>query len=352
MRIGICDDERTSIEQVKKCCENVCQENRIEYSICIFHSGEEVLQYCGDTDEARIDLLFLDIEMPGISGTELMEQVKKKYQIWRIVFVTSHLGCMQEAFSQKTIGFLSKSVTVGEVSKKIFGLSFRGNMKNKVLNFISIFIVMLLTGCGSKPKGTELTTQNVWTNHESIDYEQDKDIELYVNVLRNYVRKDRNDFSVSFIDLDNDDTREMVVFFGENQADGAFLFTIKNGKAVQIVAEDEDSFGQYGGFTYKDKSNVFVSENEAVTANQICDEIIYYKMKEGKAICKDITKSITQFDSDESHFYVNDAEVGEAELNNIEEKYGLLKMSTVSYSDSVHVMNGQMDEVYKAYNNK
>lgn len=254
-------------------------------------------------------------------------------------------------------------------------------MKKKVLNFVSILIVMLLTGCGSNPKGTELTTQNVWTEHESIDYEQnteivkddkssqqketsqvessvteeniqDKDIELYVNVLRNYVREDKNNFSVSFIDLDNDDTREMVVFFGENQADGAFLFTIKNGKAVQIVAEGKDSFGQYGGFTYKDKGNIFVSENESVTANQICDEIIYYEMKEGKAICKDITKIITQFDSDESLFYVNDAEVGDAEFNNIEEKYGLLKMSTVSYSDGVHVMNGQMDNVYKAYNNK
>ena len=75
-------------------------------------------------------------------------------------------------------------------------------------------------------------------------------------------------------------------------------------------------------------------------------------MKKGKAICKDITKIITQFDSDESLFYVNDAEVGDAEFNNIEEKYGLLKMSTVSYSDGVHVMNGQMDNVYKAYNNK
>lgn len=135
MRIGICDDEQTSIEHVKKCCETVCRENRIEYSVCIFQSGEEVLQYCGDTDAARIDLLFLDIEMPGISGTELMEQVKKKYQIWRIAFVTSHLGCMQEAFSQKTIGFLSKPVTVEEVSKKILEV-YEDLTENVPLRFI------------------------------------------------------------------------------------------------------------------------------------------------------------------------------------------------------------------------
>ncbi len=233
-------------------------------------------------------------------------------------------------------------------------------MKKKVLNFISILIVMLFIGCGSNPKGTELTTQNVWTEHEIIDYEQNTEIvkddklsqQKETSQLESSVTEGKNDFTVSFIDLDDDDTRDLVVFFGESQADGAFLFTIKNEKAVQIVAEGEDSFGQYGGFTYKDKGNIFVSENESVTANQISDEMIYYEMEEGKAIRKDITKSIMQFDSDESHFYVNDAEVGDAELNNIEEKYGLLKMTTVSYSDGVHVMNGQMDEVYKAYNNK
>lgn len=188
-------------------------------------------------------------------------------------------------------------------------------MKKKVLNLISILIVMLFIGCGSNPKGTELTTQNLWTEHEIIDYEQnteivkddklsqqketsqlessvteeniqDKDIELYVNILRNYVLEGKNDFTVSFIDLDDDDTRDLVVFFGESQADGAFLFTIKNEKAVQIVAEGEDSFGQYGGFTYKDKGNIFVSENESVTTNQISDEIIYYEMEEGKQSAK------------------------------------------------------------------
>ena len=31
-------------------------------------------------------------------------------------------------------------------------------------------------------------------------------------------------------------------------------------------------------------------------------------MENGNAVCKDITQSITQLDSDESRFYVNDAE--------------------------------------------
>ena len=38
-----------------------------------------------------------------------------------------------------------------------------------------------------------------------------------------------------------------------------------------------------------------------------------------------------------------DTKVEKEEFNSIEESYGLLEMSTVSYSDGVRVVNGQMD---------
>ena len=135
VRIGICDDEQTSIDCVRKCCENVCQKNKIECDYIFFRSGEDVLNYCENNSNTRIDLLFLDVEMSGISGTELLEQVKKKYQIWRIVFVTSHLESMQAAFSQKTIGFLGKPVNDKEVEKKILEVQ-EDMMGNAQLRFI------------------------------------------------------------------------------------------------------------------------------------------------------------------------------------------------------------------------
>ncbi len=183
-------------------------------------------------------------------------------------------------------------------------------------------------------------------------HNQDKVIELYVNILRDYISAGKTDFAVSFIDLDDDSTREMIVFFGESQEDGGYLFTIENEEAIQVVAEGNDSFGQYGGFTYREKGNVFVTENEQITEIQISNQIFYYAMESGKAVCKDVTQSITQFESDESKFYVNGTEVGSEKFNGIAENYGLLEMSTVSYSDGIRVMNEQMDMVYNAYNNK
>lgn len=251
----------------------------------------------------------------------------------------------------------------------------------KVFGLISILLVVLLIACGNKEDVSEVTIQNAQTEQEFTEVEletesvtdsiskqqdetsqseivatendnKDEAIELYINVLQNYISMGKTDFSVSFINLDDDSTKEMVVFFGESQADGGVLFTIKNGDTIQVVAEGTDSFGQYGAFTYKEKGNVFVTENESVTETQISNQIFYYVMENGKAICKDMTQSITQFDSDESEFYVNDTEVESEEFNSIEKNYGLLEMSTVSYADGVRVMNEKMDMVYNAYDNE
>lgn len=254
-------------------------------------------------------------------------------------------------------------------------------MKKRVLGLVGVLLIVSLTACGNKPKVSEMTTQETQTEQEAMElnletetvaediskqqegtgqleievsesHNQDETVDLYVNVLRDYISEGKTDFTVVFIDINDDSTREMAVFFGESQTDGAFLFTIRNEEVIQVVAEGMDSFGQYGGFTYKEKGNVFVAEYESVTATQISSQTFYYAMEDGKAICQDMTQSITQFDSEESEFFVNDTKVENEEFNSIEESYGLLEMSTVSYSDGVRVMNDQMDMVYNAYDNK
>lgn len=251
-------------------------------------------------------------------------------------------------------------------------------MKKNVVSLTGVLVAMSLAACSNKPEVSEGAAKNVRTEQKATEVEQetetmaddlpeqqdeisqsetiviencnqDKAIELYVNVLRNYISAGKTDFTVSFIDLDDDSTREMVVFFGESQADGGYLFTVKNEEAIRVLSEGGDCFGQYGAFTYKEKGNIFVTENESVTEAQISNQIFYYTMENGNAVCKDVTKSITQFDSDESRFYVNDTEVEREKFNSIAENYGLSEMATVSYSDGVRVMNEQMDMVYNAY---
>ena len=104
--IGICDDEEAYRDHVKKLCGSFLDAQNQECQFIEFASGEEVLAYQGD----KIHLLFLDIEMPGMDGLQVMEKVRGNERIWRIVFVTSHKELRWETIDLKTLAFLEKPV--------------------------------------------------------------------------------------------------------------------------------------------------------------------------------------------------------------------------------------------------
>ena len=102
--IGICDDEEVYRAQIRKLCSAFFDAQKQEYGFVEFASGEEVLAYQGD----KIHLLFLDIEMPGKDGLEVLSEVRRNERIWRIVFVTSHRELKWETVDLKTLAFLEK----------------------------------------------------------------------------------------------------------------------------------------------------------------------------------------------------------------------------------------------------
>ena len=106
MIIGICDDDKRYRKELVCLCNEYIKCNNIECDIVEFSSGEEVLCYEGD----KICLLFLDIEMEGMDGLEVMRCLEKTSLIWRIVFVTSHEECVWDSFGLKTLGFATKPI--------------------------------------------------------------------------------------------------------------------------------------------------------------------------------------------------------------------------------------------------
>ena len=102
--IGICDDEEQYRAQIKSLCSAFFDAQKQDFSLIEFTSGEEVLAYRGD----KIHLLFLDIEMPGMGGLEVLSKVRRNDRIWRIVFVTSHKELKWETIDLKTLAFLEK----------------------------------------------------------------------------------------------------------------------------------------------------------------------------------------------------------------------------------------------------
>ncbi|MFA9396835.1 MAG: LytR/AlgR family response regulator transcription factor [Clostridiaceae bacterium] len=119
LHIGICDDVYEERQIIFNLCKEYFKENAINHDYVSFSNGEDVLLYCKKDDNKRIDLLFLDVEMPGISGIELKDAVIKKDKVWRIVFVTNHMKSIYGAFGRKTIGFISKPPVQEKINKMI-----------------------------------------------------------------------------------------------------------------------------------------------------------------------------------------------------------------------------------------
>lgn len=120
MNIGICDDNDEVRQSIFDLCKEISKEENEIHSCIVFKCGEEVLNYCKQKDSLKIDILFLDIEMPGIDGIELKNLLTKQDLVWRIAFVSSHLESTFDAFGTKTIGFVPKPPTYDKIKKMIY----------------------------------------------------------------------------------------------------------------------------------------------------------------------------------------------------------------------------------------
>lgn len=115
--IAICDDMKEIQKEIESYIDKAFCNNE-EYEILKFSSGEELLSWL-DSNDKNIELLFLDIEMPGKNGVEIKSLLGKNEKVKRLVFATSHFENMQEAFGVKVIGFMLKPLNYGEVSRRV-----------------------------------------------------------------------------------------------------------------------------------------------------------------------------------------------------------------------------------------
>ncbi len=77
MRILICDDDPLMIEQLKKYCKNFFDKIHVKCpELACFSDGKSLL-----TDKGNKDILFLDIEMPGMNGIYVGNELKRQTTI-------------------------------------------------------------------------------------------------------------------------------------------------------------------------------------------------------------------------------------------------------------------------------
>lgn len=104
MRVLICDDDPLMVTQLNKFILEYFERNALKApEIIHFFSGEELL---ADTKEK--DILFLDIEMQGLNGIYVGNELKQTYPNLIILIVTSYMEYLDDAMRFHVFRYLSK----------------------------------------------------------------------------------------------------------------------------------------------------------------------------------------------------------------------------------------------------
>lgn len=116
LMIGICDDEEIIQKALKELVEKTVQAAslELEYEIRTFSSGEALL-----AQVHQLELVFLDIDMPGMDGIETGRQIQHFHPDCRVVMATSMAERFKEAFQIQAFRFVTKPFEALEIEEVI-----------------------------------------------------------------------------------------------------------------------------------------------------------------------------------------------------------------------------------------
>ncbi len=106
MKIAICDDDVIIIEQLQKYLNDYFKRTKVSpCPIDSFTNGEELL-----SSSLSYDIVFLDIEMPGLSGIYVGQELKRRKPDVIIFIVTSFAEYLDDAMRFHVFRYLSKPI--------------------------------------------------------------------------------------------------------------------------------------------------------------------------------------------------------------------------------------------------
>ena len=112
MKIIAVDDERIALEGLM----DVIAEAAPNAELNGFEYPEDALHF---VDEHECNIAFLDVEMAGMSGVALAEQLKLRNPDINIIFATGFEEYRKEAYDLHASGYLTKPITVKKVRKEL-----------------------------------------------------------------------------------------------------------------------------------------------------------------------------------------------------------------------------------------
>lgn len=114
LRIAICDDEKIIIDELYEMINTILHNHYYDNQIMIFQNGEGVLE-----EAEKIDIVFMDIEMPDKDGLQLGQELKERNPKCKIIMATGMVERFKEAFQIRAHRFVTKPFDKEEVEEAL-----------------------------------------------------------------------------------------------------------------------------------------------------------------------------------------------------------------------------------------
>lgn len=111
--VAICDDETVALELLAPSVRGALRAREVDAVIETFTRPRELLARMKTT---AFDLLFLDIEMPGMSGLELAQQLRREGNLIDIIYISNREDLVFDALRTNPRGFIRKTRLIQDVS--------------------------------------------------------------------------------------------------------------------------------------------------------------------------------------------------------------------------------------------
>lgn len=112
--IGICDDQTEVVNVLEKMIAAIQEQWGCEWEILSFTSGEELLKHI-----QKIDVVFLDIEMPKMDGIQVGNKIKRKNPDCKIIMATGMTERFKDAFRIQAFRFVTKPFDKEEIEEAL-----------------------------------------------------------------------------------------------------------------------------------------------------------------------------------------------------------------------------------------
>ncbi len=112
--IGVCEDEKCVHDIIKKLLDKYAKIRGIEYEVVGFFSGMELLE-----SKQKMDMLLLDIAMPGLDGMETARKLNLQGINYKIVLLTGMTEYVKEGYKIGAFRFVTKPIVEQEFFEAI-----------------------------------------------------------------------------------------------------------------------------------------------------------------------------------------------------------------------------------------